>query len=183
MLSLAKIKKNSVFVSCQNEGKNAKTTMFLMIVQNSFQVIVVGLQKGWDSSREEFFYRFFKAVRITHSDSTYKIKEGRSRKCCLTEKKIHSIKFHVTAIQGRRRSLTVVFLVFWGTSSCCIFSYQASLFSGDVKCALITPSPPPHSLPRAKFCNCDTLTQVTIYQLLITLTSILFPETTLIVIR
>ena len=116
-----KDKKNSVLVSCQNEGKNAKTTMFLMIVQNSFQVIVVGLQKGWDSSREEFFYRFYKAVRITHSDSTYKIKEGRSRKCCLTEKKIHSIKFHVTAIQGRRRSLTVVFLVFWGTSSCCIF--------------------------------------------------------------
>ena len=121
MLSIAKIKKIQYLSLARMKGKNAKTTMFLMIVQNSFQVIVVGLQKGWDSSREEFFYRFYKAVRITHSDSTYKIKEGRSRKCCLTEKKIHSIKFHVIAIQGRRRSLTVVFLVFWGTSSCCIF--------------------------------------------------------------
>ena len=159
--------------------------MFLMIVQNSFQVIVVGLQKGWDSSREEFFYRFYKAVRITHSDSTYKIKEGRSRKCCLTEKKIHSIKFHVTAIQGRRRSLTVVFLVFLGhVKLLYFFRHQASIFSSDVKCVLMTPSLPPHSPPpRAQFCNCDSLTQVTIHQLLITLTSILFPETTPIVIR
>ena len=159
--------------------------MFLMIVQNSFQVIVVGLQKGWDSSREEFFYRFYKAVRITHSDSTYKIKEGRSRKCCLTEKKIHSIKFHVTAIQGRRRSLTVVFLVFLGhVKLLYFFRHQASIFSSDVKCVLMTPSlPPPIPPPRAQFCNCDTFTQVTIHQLLITLTSILFPKTTPIVIR
>lgn len=146
-----KDEKNSVLVSCQNEGKNAKTTMFLMIVQNSFQVIVVGLQKGWDSSREEFFYRFYKAVRITHSDSTYKIKEGRSRKCCLTEKKIHSIKFHVTAIQGRRRSLTVVFLVFLGhVKLLYFFRHQASIFSSDVKCVLMTPSLPPHSPPPAR---------------------------------
>ena len=117
--------------------------MFLMIVQNSFQVIVVGLQKGCDSSREEFFYRFFKAVRITHSDSTYKIKEGRSRKCCLTEKKIHLIKFHVTAIQGRRRSLTVVFLVFWGTSSCCIFSLSSLTFLWRCKMRPNNPLLPP----------------------------------------
>lgn len=158
--------------------------MFLMIVQNSFQVIVVGLQKGWDSSREEFFYRFYKAVRITHSDSTYKIKEGRSRKCCLTEKKIHSIKIPCNCDTREKEVFDCrLSSVLGHVKLLYFFRHQASIFSSDVKYVLMTPSLPPHSLPRAQFCNCDTLTQVTIHQLLITLTSILFPETTPIVIR
>ncbi|XP_022780337.1 uncharacterized protein LOC111321659 isoform X2 [Stylophora pistillata] len=95
--------------------------LVLIVTTLVIKVIVVGLKKGRNSSREEFFDRFFKAARVTRGDSMDKIKEGGPRQFCQLKKYIFDKTLYQTCYRDikEREILNRRLSGVLGTSGCC----------------------------------------------------------------